>query len=304
MTALTRKSFLCHTGWLAAGFAMQPFLRLPKEKWQLSFSTLGCPDWTFPQIVAFAAKHGYQGLEIRGIQRQMDLPASPVFNTAESRASTLALMKKNNLRIVGLGASTNLHLPMGEERSKNLAEAKRFIDLAEQIHCPYVRVFPNNFPKEKENAETIELIVSGLAELADYAAQKNVMVLMETHGDVVWTKDLETIMQRVNRNHVGLIWDIANMWTVTKEPPAEVYAALKKYIRHTHIKDALLNDGKIAYTLLGRGDVPIFQAIDVLVQNGYAGFYSFEWEKLWHPEIAEPEIAIADYPKAIKAHRR
>jgi len=27
----------------------------------------------------------------------------------------------------------------------------------------------------------------------------------------------------------------------------------------------------------------------------YGGFISFEWEKKWHPELAEPEIAIPQF---------
>jgi hypothetical protein len=46
----------------------------------------------------------------------------------------------------------------------------------------------------------------------------------------------------------------------------------------------------------------MFEAIDILSNNGYKGYYSFEWEKLWHPEIAEPEIAISHYAKAMKEH--
>ena len=81
-----------------------------------------------------------------------------------------------------------------------------------------------------------------------------------------------------------------------------MYKKLKKYIRHTHIKDAKLVDGKPQYTLLGQGEVPIFEAIDLLSKGGYKGYYSFEWEKLWHPEMEEPEIALADYPIAMKKH--
>ena len=102
--------------------------------------------------------------------------------------------------------------------------------------------------------------------------------------------------------HTGLIWDVVNMWTVTKEPPADVYRQLKKYIRHTHIKDANLTGDKINYVLLGKGQTPIFDAIDVLYKDGYKGYYSFEWEKMWHPEILEPEIALADYPQTMRAH--
>jgi sugar phosphate isomerase/epimerase len=92
------------------------------------------------------------------------------------------------------------------------------------------------------------------------------------------------------------------MWAVTKESPSVAYEQLKKYIHHTHIKNATLADGKINYVLLDKGEVPIFEAIDVLKKGGYKGYYSFEWEKLWHPEIESPEVAIADYPKVMLRH--
>jgi sugar phosphate isomerase/epimerase len=92
------------------------------------------------------------------------------------------------------------------------------------------------------------------------------------------------------------------MWAVTKEPPAMAYGKLKKFIRHTHIKDLNLVNGKEQYVLLGRGETPVFEGIDALRNGGYTGYYSFEWEKLWHPEIAEPETALADYPAVMQQH--
>jgi sugar phosphate isomerase/epimerase len=101
---------------------------------------------------------------------------------------------------------------------------------------------------------------------------------------------------------VGIVWDIVNMWSVTREPVVDVYQKLKQYIHHTHIKDLKEIDGKERYVLLGKGETPIFEAIDILAKNNYKGYFSFEWEKLWHPEIEEPEIALADYPRAMKEH--
>jgi sugar phosphate isomerase/epimerase len=304
MSYTTRKEFLQASAVLLATILTGTSFDFKKKKPLLSFSTLGCPDWTFQQITSFAVQHGYKGIEVRGIQRQLDLTKCPEFSTEENRKATLALMKEKGLQFVGLGSSANLHFPDGAEREKNLADAKRFIDLAQQINCPYIRVFPNNFLKGQEKNTTIDLIIKGLLELGDYAKEKNVSVLMESHGDVVKIEDLEEIMRSAEHTNVGLVWDISNMWTVTKESPVEAYKKLKKYIRHTHIKDAKLVDGKPQYTLLGQGEVPIFEAIDALSKGGYKGYYSFEWEKMWHPEIAEPEIAIADYSKVMKQHFR
>jgi sugar phosphate isomerase/epimerase len=302
MSSLTRKEFLQTSTLALASLVVGSSFDLRKSNLLLSFSTLGCPDWDFQQITNFAVQHGYKGLELRGLQRQMDLTKCSRFNTEEARKATMALMKEKRLQFVGLGSSANLHFAEGAEREKNLAEAKRFIDLAQQINCPYVRVFPNNLPKDGDKKTTMNLIIKGLLELGNYAKEKKVMVLMETHGDVVYSDDILEIMQAAGSKNVGLVWDVSNMWTITKEPPAQVYQKLKKYIHHTHIKDAKLVEGKLQYTLLGQGDVPIFVAIDTLSKSGYKGYYSFEWEKLWHPEIAEPEIALADYPNAIKKH--
>ncbi|MEO5907985.1 MAG: twin-arginine translocation signal domain-containing protein, partial [Ginsengibacter sp.] len=38
----------------------------------LSFSTLGCPDWSFETILDFAVSKDYNGIEIRGIKRELD----------------------------------------------------------------------------------------------------------------------------------------------------------------------------------------------------------------------------------------
>jgi sugar phosphate isomerase/epimerase len=211
-------------------------------------------------------------------------------------------MHDNNLKFSDLGSSCELHHAEGTERQKNLDEGKRFIDLAQKLDCPYIRVFPNDFPNDQTHEQTIQYIVDGLKYLGDYAADKNVTVLLETHGKVIYTADVLNIMQQANHPHVGLVWDAYNMWSVTKESPELVYNSLKKYIRHTHIKDARTINGKEQYVLLGTGDSAIFQAIDILAKNKFPGYYSFEWEKLWHPEIDDPAIAIADYPKAMQRH--
>ena len=302
MYHFTRRKFLKSSAvLLAASFTATSF-DVKKNEPLLAFSTLGCPDWNFKKITDFAVQHGYKGIELRGMQRQMDLTKCNEFSSRENIKTTLAIMKDKGLRFVDLGSSAAMHIADSAERKKNLDEARQFIDLAQKINCPYIRVFPNKIPKDQDKNETMDLIIRGLIELGSYAKGSKVSVLMETHGDLVKSEDIEHIMKSAASDHTGLVWDITNMWSVTKEPPNEVYPKLKKYIRHTHIKDLKMIDGKEHYTFLGKGDVPIFPAIDLLVKGGYKGYYSFEWEKLWHPEIEEPEIAIADYAEVMKRH--
>ena len=275
-----------------------------KGKARLAFSTLGCPDWSFDQVLDFAAAHGYDGIELRGIQRELDLTKRPEFSD-DTIEETKKRVRRKGLKIVDLGSSATLHYTEEDKRQEQIDKGKEFIDLAERLGCPYVRVFPNNLPKGEDKEKIMELIADGLRELGEYAKKGDVTVIIESHGDLVWADDIKKVLDAANHSHVGLLWDMVNMWSITREPPKEVYAKLKPYIRHTHFKDITFMDGKIKYVLFGTGEAPLTEAIEALEQSGYKGFYSFEWEKLWHPELEDPQIALAQFPNQfLKLYRR
>jgi sugar phosphate isomerase/epimerase len=260
----------------------------------LSFSTLGCPAWTFSKVLQHASANRYDGIEIRGIKGDLDLPNNPLF-AASNIASTRREVEDKKLKIVNLGSSANMHFLDPKKRQSNLDDAKKYIDLAHQLDCPFIRVFPNDLPKDQDEKATIDAIINSLQELGNFARSSGVKVLLESHGKVIKSNMLLHIMQEANHTNVGLVWDFFNMWSVTKEAPAEMYNQLKKYILHTHIKDAMLTEKGETYTLLGEGNAPVKEALHALKSGGYTGYYSFEWEKLWHPEIQEPEIAIPHF---------
>ena len=49
---------------------------------KICFSTLGCPEWSFSEIVSVASDLGYNGIEIRGIQNELYVPAMEPFSAA------------------------------------------------------------------------------------------------------------------------------------------------------------------------------------------------------------------------------
>jgi sugar phosphate isomerase/epimerase len=275
---------------------------LRKREPHLSFSTLGCPDWTFAQTLDFAVQHGYTGVELRGIHRQLDLTQCPELNSAAHILATRKQVEEKGLSIVDLCSSVELHSADETLWQRHLDEGKRTIDLAQQLHCPFVRVFPNLLPKDQPKEASLDRIAKRLLDLGDHARGSKVSVLMETHGDLVETALLKQVMESAKHPNTGLVWDFYNMWSVTKEPPAQVYDQLKPYIRHAHIKDGITVDGKERLTLMGKGEAPVFEAVQALSRGGYKGYYSFEWEKWWHPEIEAPEIAIGEYPDVMRSY--
>ena len=87
MKSSSRRTFL-KTASLVP-FAFKSYTtNLSKVKPLLSFSTLGCPDWTFEKVLDFAAANNYSGIELRGIQRELDLTKRPEFDTPEHIKNT------------------------------------------------------------------------------------------------------------------------------------------------------------------------------------------------------------------------
>src|SRR5438034_11829472 len=94
---------------------------------RISFSTLGCPDWNFDKILSFAAINGYNGIELRGLQRQLDLTKCPEFSSKENILTTRKKIQEKKLKVVSLDASTALHHADASVRKNNIDEAKSFI---------------------------------------------------------------------------------------------------------------------------------------------------------------------------------
>jgi sugar phosphate isomerase/epimerase len=292
-TPLARREFLERAAILLA--ALPEIARGADVRLPIGFSTLGCPTWNWLKILDFAEHNGFAAVELRGLEGTMDLPSRQEFANPQIEQSKKEVARRG-LRISCVSTSANLH-DTGAEHERQLADARRFIDLAARLGAPYVRVFGNKLVGPRDAA--VEHIAASLAELGDYGAPKNVAVLLESHGDFTNSAILGDILKKAASLHVGLLWDAHNTFVEGKEDPAITVSQLGKYIRHTHLKDSHVENGQDHYVLTGRGEVPVKRQVELLVAAGYTGYYSFEWEKAWHPEIAEPEVAIADFARVM-----
>ena len=269
----------------------------------LGFSTLGCPRWDWQQVLDFAAAHGYAAIELRGLQGEMDLTKRPEFAPASFEESKRQLAERG-LSVVCLGSSANMHATDPADRAAQLDEARRFIDLAQALGAPYVRVFGNEYVPGVPREAMLAHIAAGLRELAEHARERNVTVLIESHGDFTDSPSLLEILQRTDSPAAALLWDAHHTYVTGHEAPEDTVRQLERWIRHTHLKDSVPVGNDRRYVLTGTGDVPVRRQVEALARSGYRGYYSFEWEKRWHPEIEEPEVAIAQFATVASGYLR
>jgi sugar phosphate isomerase/epimerase len=299
---MTRRGILKVAGSVAAG----PFIgrSKPPGRLPIAVSTLGCPKWDWNTIVKNASEWGFAALELRGIQDQMDLPKCPEFSSTRIKG-TMQDLSAAGLIISDLGASAQMHERDPAKRAKHMDEARRFITLAHELKVPYVRVFPNQFIPGEDHSVTFARISEGLHELGEFARPSGVTIIVESHGEFRRAETLLPILEGAKSKNVAFLWD-AHHTCVEGEKPADTYRELGKYTRHTHLKDSLPIPGKPKddrhYVLTGTGDIPVQETVRVLARNGYKGYYCFEWEKRWHPDIDEPEVAFPHYAKTMRGY--
>ena len=257
---------------------------------KLSLSTLGCPGWSWNEIFATAKDLGMDGIEVRGVANEMFAPSIPVFNQGK-RAQTLERIEKSGMQLCMLTSGACLG---GDDTEKYMKEAKAYMDFAQMVKAPYVRVLVSSVPQPtgSENlAQTRDLY----AQLCAYAEGKNVKVLLETNGTLANSKVMADLMRSIDSPNAGVLWDIHHPYRFYHETPQETYEALKDWICYLHVKDSVMKDGKVEYRMMGYGDVPVFDTLKILRDGGYAGYISLEWVKRWCPDLQEPGIVFAHY---------
>jgi sugar phosphate isomerase/epimerase len=273
----------------------------PAAKMPIAFSTLGCPKWPWKMVLDQASRLGYAAIELRGIEGEMDLTKRPEF-AAGRIGQSIKDLEALDLRVSDLGSSARMHEAAAATRAAQMDEGKRFIDLAHRLNVRYVRVFGDALPPGEPKQAVVDRVVDGLRQLGAHAKDSGVEIIIESHGDFTDSPTLLALLDAVAMPNVALLWDAHHTFVAGKEDPASTYKALGKYVRHTHLKDSRPDVKDVKYVLTGTGTVPVRETVNVLVRNGYKGYYCFEWEKAWLPEIEEPEVALPHYADTMRRY--
>ncbi len=266
---------------------------------KLAFSTLGCPRWTLRQIVENAARMGFCGVELRGLSGDLNITARPEFTTA--LADTARLFTDHGIAISCLSTSARYAVVENAERENCLDETRRYLELAARLDAPAVRVFGGQVPDGHTRQSILPAMVDSLRQMGDEARQFGIVLAVETHDAWTDSATLAALISQVDHPHVRVLWDLHHPFRLNGESPALTYATLGHYTVSVHLKDSLPDQqGGYHYVLPGEGDVPLREMVTLLLQGGYNGYLTLEWEKRWYPELPEPEVVFPEYVRTMR----
>jgi sugar phosphate isomerase/epimerase len=253
---------------------------------RVAFSTLAFPDSTLASAVSLGRRWGFAGVELRLIDGELVDSSMSAADRARVRRTVAAA----GLLVVAVDSS--IRLTDGDPRP----QLRLFLELASDWESPLVRVFGGPLATDRAaRQQQLEAAAGVLESCVPLARRLGAAIGVETHDDFSASSVVAELLAMADPDWVGAVWDSHHPHRMG-EPPADVYANLGRRILLAQVKDARRRpDGDWELVLLGEGEVPVREMLGLLAAGGYRNWISVEWEKRWHPEIAEPEVALPQY---------
>lgn len=266
---------------------------------KLAFTTLACPDWTLEQAIAAALRYGYAGLELRLLDSELLAPNLD----AATRRRVRCACEQAGLALICLDTSMRVAQPDAALRAAQVQDGLAFLELAAEWGAPLVRVFGGP-PPDADLQAVIDGAAACLEPLAERARVLGVAVALETHDAFARSSMLAQVLDRLADGGAGALWDTLHPYRLG-ETAAETADQLRGRILHVHVKDGRRPAGggtNWDFTLLGEGEVPVPAILRELRRGGYDGWLAVEWEKKWHPHLADPDIALRQHAAVLREY--
>ncbi|NCA67273.1 MAG: AMP-dependent synthetase [Clostridia bacterium] len=266
---------------------------------KISFSTVACPNSSWTDIYSMAKDLDFEGIEIRGLGDDIFAVNARPF-TDEALPATIKKLKELNLQISCL--SSGACLKYKDKYEAVIFEILSYVELADKLGVPYIRILADSDPMPKGEIDDA-YIIEVLKKLAGLIKDKNVTLLVETNGVYGNTVRLKQLLDAVDSDKVAALWDMHHPYRYFGEQPETTLATISKYIKHVHIKDSIVENGKVKYKMMGEGDLPIERMLESLIEIGFKGYVSLEWVKRWSGELSDAGIVFPHFANYMQPYK-
>lgn len=168
-----------------------------------------------------------------------------------------------------------------QERKKSVENHYKWVNAAKILGCHSIRV--NAFGDIDKNIYR-SAIIDGMGQLADYAAQENVNVLIENHGLYSSDAKLVTeIIKEVDKSNVGTLPDFGN-WCLSAKWGSTQGECSEAYDRYQGISEFLpFAKGVSAksYNFNEKGEdttIDYYKMLKIVKDSGFIGHIGIEYE--------------------------
>lgn len=271
--------------------------------------TMATPDVPVLQAIDLFSDIGLDGIEIRcGEPRGVvsignkTYPVEPFSPEWKNGTFSLEMGGEEFARIKARARERSLEIKtltpymwdincLDRERAReNIEGLKAYVSLASRLGADYVRVLTGREMKGRKWGNGWRNTVLALQELGDHAQSHGITLVVENHsGTMTLTgKDTARMIEDVDRGNVRILLDVANILISSDESWEEALEIQRNSIEYLHVKDFSMINGEQHPRIVGKGQVPWDKILNRLIEYGFDGCLSLEYERRWHPDELPP----------------
>jgi sugar phosphate isomerase/epimerase len=189
---------------------------------------------------------------------------------------------RNGMALSGIAIRSAMCQPDATKRAEEVRNIQHWVDAADLLGAPHVRVFGGQVPAGATEKQAVEWIGETWKTACDYAAKKGITLGIETHAAIpVRASTALEILRHVDSPYAGINLDISNFEAKTDD---EMYADIQAcipYATHTHIRDVF------GFT---KRPIDLDRVWRLFAQAGYKGYMSAEYEAEEDPSTGVPKL--------------
>jgi sugar phosphate isomerase/epimerase len=262
------------SGLVSRAGAIEPVIRNGRPKFKFSLAAYSYrsllqgrqgsqPELTLKDFIDDCAKMGLEGTELTSYYFPPD-------TTPEYVRSLRRHAFRLGLDVSGTAIGNEFGHPPGEKRAAEIAKTKKWIEYAEIMGAPVIRIFAGHQQKDQSEEEAHKLMVSAIEECCDYAGQHGVHLALENHGGPTATAaGILKFVRDVNSPWFGINLDSGNFRG--DDPYAEL-AQIAPYSINVQIKVTMSVGGK-------REQADFKRLAKIMRDANYRGYIVLEYEE-------------------------
>lgn len=271
---------------------------------KISFTTMGTPKQDGFEAIKTAKEYGFDGVDLRVSDVKGELTPE---STDDDIKALRRAFESEGVQSSGLFCYGKRDVPFGDAYWPAFTDnLKKELHIGSVLGSPSIRMFGGNISGYSSEEKYMEEMSKAINEAL--GAFPEMEIVLQNHcGSFAFLNGVK-LCKLLNHKRFGIAFSFDHCYLM-QENRDDVLAVAKDFSKQVYLSDIKLDpDGKTNSKnylmgdsiMPGSGDIDNKRALAAVGGKDFGGWITFKWEKIWHDELEEPEVAFPHFLTYLK----